>query len=184
MAPPKTLLDKIVAAIRAQPPTPKGVSRTAITKYLASEYDVDAKSKAAIKSAFKKGVDKGVLVQTGQSFRVAGDPIPEVPEEEKLKIEEVKEGKGPACAEGDTVVMKYEGKLDDGSVFDKASSFEFTLGAGEVIKGWDQGIPGMKIGGKRILRVPSKLGYGKRGAPPEIPPNADLHFMVKLKEIR
>ena len=184
---PKSILDKIVYAIRAQPPTanPNGISRITITKYLQSELDVDAKSKStAIKNAFKKGVEKGKLVQTGQSFRVAGDPIPEAPEEEKLSIEEIKVGTGPSAQSGDTVVMKYEGKLDDGTIFDSSHKFEFLLGAGEVIKGWDQGIPGMKVGGKRKLFVPSKLGYGKRGSGPEIPPNADLHFVVKLKEIK
>ena len=182
---PKTLLDKIIYAIRAQPATnPNGVSRTAITKYLQSELDVDKSKSAQLKNAFKKGVEKGKLIQTGQSFRVEGDPMPDMPEEAKIKIEDLKEGSGPAAEAGDTVVMKYEGKLDDGSIFDRANTFEFTLGAGEVIKGWDQGIPGMKVGGKRKLFVPSKLGYGKRGAAPEIPPNADLHFTVKLKEIK
>lgn len=126
---------------------------------------------------------KGILIQTGQSFRIKGDKLPEVPEEVKVGIEDIKEGSGPEAESGDTVTVKYEGKLDDGSIFDSANSFEFTLGAGEVIKGWDQGIAGMKVGGKRKLFVPSKLGYGKRGAAPEIPPNADLHFMVKLKSI-
>ncbi|KAL7533879.1 hypothetical protein ACHAXR_005505 [Thalassiosira sp. AJA248-18] len=184
---PKTLLDKIIYAIRAQPPTtnPNGVSRASIAKYLQAELDVDTKSKSAqLKTAFKKGVEKGKLIQTGQSFRVAGDPMPDVPEEAKIAIEDLKVGSGPSAQVGDTVVMKYEGKLDDGSVFDSSNSFDFTLGAGEVIKGWDQGIPGMKVGGRRKLFVPSKLGYGKRGAAPEIPPNADLHFTVKLKEIR
>ena len=91
-----------------------------------------------MKNAFKKGVENGKLIQTGQSFRVAGDPLPDMPEEAKVEIEDIKEGSGPAAEVGDTVVMKYEGKLDDGSVFDSAKSFEFTLGAGEVIKGWDQ----------------------------------------------
>mmetsp|Transcript_4824 Transcript_4824/g.8670 ORF Transcript_4824/g.8670 Transcript_4824/m.8670 type:complete len:194 (-) Transcript_4824:597-1178(-) len=183
---PKTLLDKIIYAIRAQPPkNPNGVSRAAITKYVQSELDVDTKKGSAqLKNAFKKGVEKGKLTQTGQSFRVAGDPMPDLPEEAKIKTDDLKEGTGPAAEAGDTVVMEYEGKLDDGSVFDAASTFEFTLGAGEVIKGWDQGILSMKKGGRRKLFVPSKLGYGKRGAAPEIPPNADLHFTVKLKEIK
>ena len=183
-APPKTLLDKIIYAIRSQPPTANGVSRTAITKYLIAELDHDKSKSTQLKNAFKKGVEKKKLIQTGQSFRVAGDPVPELPKEETIKVEDVKVGTGPEAEVGDTVVMKYEGKLDDGSVFDSANTFEFTLGAGEVIKGWDQGIPGMKVGGKRKLFVPSKLGYGKRGAAPEIPPNADLHFTVKLKEIK
>ena len=171
MAPPKTILDKIIYAIRAQPPSHQdGPSRTAIVKYLQSELEVDTKSKStAIKGAFKKGVEKGKLVQTGQRYRVAGDPLPDVPAEEVVTTEDIKEGSGPACEAGDTVVMKYEGKLTDDSIFDSSSKFEFTLGAGEVIKGWDQGIPGMKVGGKRKIFVPSKLGYGKRGALPEIP---------------
>jgi len=184
MAPPKTLLDKIVYAIRQQPgSSANGVSRSAIVKYLSAEFGVD-KTKAATKKAFKDGVSKGILIQTGQSFRVKGDKLPDVPEEAKVKIEDIKEGTGVAAESGDTVIVKYEGKLDDGSVFDSAKSFEFTLGAGEVIKGWDMGIAGMKVGGKREIFVPSKLGYGKRGAAPEIPPNADLHFEVKLKSIQ
>ncbi len=181
----KTLLDKITHAIRSQPiANANGVSRTAIVKYLQSEFSIDVSKSAPLKTAFKKGVQNGQLVQTGQSFRVAGDPLPDFPEDVKIIIEDVQEGSGSAAEVGDTVVMKYEGKLDDGSVFDSANSFEFTLGAGEVIKGWDQGILGMKVGGKRSLFIPSKLGYGKRGALPEIPPNADLHFTVKLKEIK
>lgn len=184
-AAPKTLLDKIIHAIRNQPITnANGVSRTAIVKYLQSEFDIDVSKSAPLKSAFKKGVEKGKLVQTGQSFLVAGDPVPDLPEDAKIRIEDLKVGSGQAAEAGDTVVMKYEGRLDDGSVFDTSNSFEFTLGAGEVIKGWDQGILGMKVGGKRSLFVPSKLGYGKRGALPEIPPNSDLHFTVKLKEIK
>lgn len=153
-------------------------------KYLQSEFDIDLSKSAPLKTAFKKGVDKGQLVQTGQSFRVAGDPVQDAQEDFRIRIVDLKEGSGSAAEVGDMVVMKYEGKLDDGSVFDSANSFEFTLGGGEVIKGWDQGILGMKVGGKRSLFVPSKLGYGKRGALPEIPPNADLHFTVKLKEIK
>ena len=127
---------------------------------------------------------QGILVQTGQSFRVSGDPIPDLPEEPQIKIEDIKEGSGPEAKSGDTVVMKYKGKLDDGSVFDSASNFEFILGIGEVIKGWDLGIVGMRKGGSRNLYCPSKLGYGRKGALPEIPPNSDLHFTVTLKEIK
>ncbi|KAL7505287.1 hypothetical protein ACHAXN_002782 [Cyclotella atomus] len=181
---PKTLLDKIIYAIRNQPQNAYGVSRTSIAKYLQSELDIDKSKANQLKNAFKKGTDKGTLVQTGQSFRVAGDPMPDLPDEPQLKIDDTKEGSGPEAKSGDTVVMKYKGTLDDGSVFDSASSFEFCLGAGEVIKGWDLGIAGMKVGGTRKLFIPSKLGYGKRGALPEIPPNSDLHFTVTLKEIK
>ena len=88
----------------------------------------------------KKGVEKGKLIQNGQRYRVVGDAIPEVAAEPEVKIEDIKEGSSSEmCDVGDTVVMKYEGKLDDGTIFDSSSNFEFTLGAGEVIKGWDKG---------------------------------------------
>ncbi|KAL3907263.1 MAG: hypothetical protein SGARI_003620, partial [Bacillariaceae sp.] len=160
---PNTVLDKIVAAIRALQSGPKGSSRTAIQKYLKAEFDYDNAS--ALKQAFAKGVKKGVLVQTGQSFRVAADPIPEAKEEEgeALQIQDVKVGEGDDVAEsGDTVTVAYKGTLDDGYQFDSANKFVFLLGAGDVIKGWDRGIAGMKKGGKRKLVVPPKLGYGKR----------------------
>ena len=80
--------------------------------------------------------------------------------------------------------MSYTGTLNDGMKFDSAARFSFTIDAGEVIKGWDQGIKGMKVGGHRILTVPSKLGYGKRGSPPEIPGDADLTFDVKLLAVK
>ena len=84
---------------------------------------------------------------------------------------------------GDTVDMAYEGKLDNGHVFDSASTFVFCLGNGDVIKGWDEGILGMKTGEKRSLIVPSKKGYGKKGAAPDIPSEATLNFVVTLNAI-
>jgi len=179
---PKTVLDKIIYAIRAQPPSAKGASRTAIAKYLKAELECDNAN--AIKTALKKAVDKGTLQQDGQSFRVAGDKIVEpVDDGPKLEMEDLTVGKGDAAKDGDSVTVKYEGTLDDGYKFDSASSFTFVLGAGDVIKGWDQGVKGMKVGGKRKLVVPSKLGYGKRGCAPDIPGNATLNFVVTLKKI-
>lgn len=172
-----------------EPPTAKGVSRTAISKYLKNEMDYDNAS--ALKKAFQNGVTTGKLIQSGQSFRVAGDPAPDLPPEETVGIKDVKIGKGgdgdeePVAKAGDTVIVAYEGHLEslEGPVFDSASKFDFVLGAGDVIKGWDMGVAGMRVGGKRELTVPSKLGYGKRGSPPDIPPNADLYFLVTLKAI-
>lgn len=106
-----------------------------------------------------------------------------------MKIEITKQGSGDAIINGQIASMLYTGMLTDGSVFDSTSKrndqpFEFTLGAGQVIKGWDQGILGMKVGEERTLTIPSELGYGAQGYPPVIPQNATLTFTVKLLAIK
>jgi peptidylprolyl isomerase/FKBP-type peptidyl-prolyl cis-trans isomerase FkpA len=101
----------------------------------------------------------------------------------KPKIEDLVKGAGPEAVRGKTVEVHYTGWLTDGKQFDSsvgASPFSFRLGAGEVIEGWDRGVAGMKVGGKRKLTLPPELGYGTRGAPPDIPPNATLVFEVEL----
>ena len=177
MAPPKTTLDKIVVAVTTLA-DPTGSSRQAIVKFLKSEFQLDNAN--AIKKALKQGVDKGKLTRKGQSFSLPGVEF-EVPKDEQVTIEEVRVGEGDLAERGSDVTMKYRGTLEsDGSEFDSASRFDFTLGAGEVIKGWDKGIEGMRVGGKRKLLIPPKLGYGKRGSPPEIPGDATLVFDVEL----
>jgi FKBP-type peptidyl-prolyl cis-trans isomerase len=105
-----------------------------------------------------------------------------------LVKEDVKVGTGPAAKTGDHVVVHYTGKLTDGTKFDSSldrnEPFDFALGAGQVIKGWDQGVVGMQKGGKRKLTIPSELGYGKQGSPPKIPPDATLVFDIELLEIK
>ena len=105
-----------------------------------------------------------------------------------MKIETTKEGTGAEITNGKTAVVHYTGKLTDGKVFDSSVSrgtpFEFPLGAGMVIKGWELGVLGMKVGEKRILTIPSELGYGERGAGGVIPPNATLIFEVELLGIK
>jgi len=96
-----------------------------------------------------------------------------------LAYEVLKSGKGPAAAAGRTVQVRYDGRLTSGKRFDKGV-IKFRLGLGEVIQGWDHGVKGMLRGESRRLLIPSKMGYGARGAPPDIPPNADLVFEVEL----
>ena len=104
-----------------------------------------------------------------------------------LKIEDLQEGTGAAAAKGDTVEVHYTGWLKDGTQFDSSKDrgkpFGFRLGDGRVIKGWDQGVVGMKVGGIRKLTIPPELGYGDRGAGGAIPPKAELVFEVEMVKI-
>lgn len=105
----------------------------------------------------------------------------------ELKIEELRPGTGAQAASGQKVSVHYVGTLLDGRKFDSSRDrhdpFVFTLGRGEVIKGWDQGIAGMQVGGMRKLTIPSTLAYGARGFPPVIPPHATLVFEVELLKV-
>ncbi len=105
-----------------------------------------------------------------------------------LKIEEIKVGKGKEAKVGSTVSVHYTGWLTDGKKFDSSVDrdmpFEVKIGYGYVIKGWDQGIPGMKVGGKRKLTIPAELGYGDYGADPIIPGGATLIFEVELLDVK
>src|SRR6478752_7699613 len=105
-----------------------------------------------------------------------------------LKYTDDQVGTGTEATAGKTVVVHYTGWLLDGTKFDSSRDrnqpFSFPLGAGRVIKGWDEGVAGMKVGGKRTLEIPPDLGYGARGAGGVIPPNATLVFDVELVEIR
>ena len=105
-----------------------------------------------------------------------------------LKIEDLKVGKGAEVKEGDTVVVHYTGWLENGTKFDSSvdrkQPFETQIGVGYVIKGWDMGIPGMKVGGKRKLTIPHELGYGKYGVEPDIPGFATLVFEVEVLKVK
>jgi FKBP-type peptidyl-prolyl cis-trans isomerase len=101
----------------------------------------------------------------------------------KLVIKDSVVGKGAAAKSGDSVTVNYTGWLPDGTQFDSSvgkQPFVFALGTGYVIPGWDKGVVGMKVGGKRVLYIPGDLAYGPQGSPPIIPPNATLKFEIEM----
>lgn len=100
-----------------------------------------------------------------------------------LKYEDIECGEGEEAGRGDTVSVKYRGALENGKEFD-SGTYPFQIGSGTVIPGWEEGIAGMKVGGKRKLTIPPDLAYGPQGRPPVIPPNATLIFDVELLEIQ
>ena len=106
----------------------------------------------------------------------------------ELQQEDLAEGTGEEATQGKMVSVHYTGTLEDGSKFDssldRGQPFEFRLGTGQVIRGWDQGVVGMKVGGQRKLVIPPDMAYGARGFPPVIPPNATLTFTVQLLDVK
>lgn len=124
----------------------------------------------AVKKAPAKAASKTVTTKSGLKYQV-------------LKV-----GKGPVAKAGQTVSVHYTGWLTNGKKFDssvdRGQPFEFNLGAGQVIRGWDEGVAGMKVGEKRKLTIPSDLGYGAAGAGGAIPPNSTLIFDVELLGVK
>ncbi|KAF9647311.1 hypothetical protein BDM02DRAFT_3188052 [Thelephora ganbajun] len=183
---------------------PKGKKRTA------DKMDADEKSphptKVQKKAAKKQKGENGVAIPKEDSVKETKEEKKKEKKEKEEKKEKKKEGKaagdvkgleggvqirdvkagnGPGAQKGQSVKMRYIGKLTDGKVFDsntKGKPFAFRLGAGEVIKGWDVGIVGMKAGGERELTIPAPMAYGKRKMS-DIPPNSTLKFEVKLLSI-
>ena len=114
--------------------------------------------------------------------------VPEGDPPEELEIEDITEGEGTEAQPGDTLTMQYVGvNYSNGKEFDSSweggEPFTFQIGAGSVIPGWDEGIVGMKVGGRRQLIIPPDLGYGAEGSPPDIPPNETLVFVVDLLDV-
>jgi peptidylprolyl isomerase len=105
-----------------------------------------------------------------------------------LKYVDIVQGTGASPQNGQMVTVNYTGTLENGtkfdSSFDHGTPYKFRIGTGSVIKGWDEGLLSMKIGGKRKLTIPPALGYGTRGSPPKIPPNATLVFEVELLNVQ
>ena len=125
----------------------------------------------------------GALAEKPKVAKQSGPPPKEIVKKDLIK------GKGQAAKSGDALTIQYlgvfydSGKELDGS-WDSGEPIQFTLGSGEVIPGWDEGIVGMRVGGRRQLTIPPKKAYGEEGDPPDIPPNATLVFVVDLIDIR
>jgi peptidylprolyl isomerase len=139
-------------------------------------------------AAASKLVESSTTATTPTSGPLSTEPTitaPKTPAPKTLQTKEIITGTGTEAKAGDSVTVNYVGALySNGKVFDaswkRKEPFTFTLGKGQVIPGWDQGVAGMKVGGRRELIIPSELAYGKQGHPPTIPPNAPLIFIVDL----
>ena len=180
-----TYLEKICTAIRALK-DPKGSSRAAIKAYISKNFE-NSDNANALKKALKDGVKKKKLEngESSQRFKISGESYKAKDDGFRMKDVTSGDAGGNVAKVGDRVVVKYKGTLQsDGYVFDQANRFEFVLGAGDVIKGWDRGIVGMVVGMKRELVCPPHLAYGKRGCAPDIPGNSNLCFTVTLKAIK
>ncbi|HEY7616253.1 MAG TPA: FKBP-type peptidyl-prolyl cis-trans isomerase [Terriglobales bacterium] len=131
------------------------------------------------------GQPKSSTTDTSKPTKVTGDPTKTA---SGLEYWDIKTGTGLTAERGKRVSVHYTGWLTNGKKFDssvdRGTPFAFSLGAGEVIKGWDEGVAGMKIGGKRQLRIPANLAYGDRGAAGVIPPGATLIFDVELLGVK
>ena len=128
---------------------------------------------------------QAVRPNTTAPTKVTGDGVKA---DSGLQYWDIKVGLGALAKAGDHVKVHYTGWLTTGKKFDSSvdarQPYDFTLGQNEVIKGWDEGVAGMKVGGKRQLRIPSELAYGEAGHPPQIPPNATLIFDVQLLAVK
>ena len=179
---PKLLQDKILAAIRSLK-SPNGSSSQAIKKYIFTTWAYSNNS--AVKKSLQAAVKKGVLTQNKASFLVAGDEVYE-DLSPQIVMATIKEGTGSqTVGRGDEITVAYRGTLQkDDSEFDKGSNFSFIVEAGDVIKGMDRGVKGMRVGEKRRVVIPPELGYGKRGSGPDIPGNSTLVFEITLKSMK
>lgn len=147
----------------------------------------------AVGILFSRSMPENESVQKSQNNQVSNTSMtqdqPSANTVSELKIETTKEGTGDRVVKsGDTISVHYTGRLTDGTKFDssvdRGTPFTFTIGAGQVIKGWDEGLLGMKVGEKRTLTIPADKGYGATGAGGVIPPNATLIFDTELVSIK
>jgi len=155
-----------------------GILAIALTSMVAAQSGTQSSTThKSTTTAAKKPVAAGPTKVTGDGTKTASG----------LQYWDIKVGTGPEAQSGQTAKMHYTGWLTSGKKFDSSigsQPYEFKIGAGEVIKGWDEGVLGMKVGGKRQLRIPPNLAYGDKGYPGVIPPGATLIFDVQLVSVR
>jgi FKBP-type peptidyl-prolyl cis-trans isomerase FkpA len=187
------------AAVHAQQSTPAAVTPANAPTGAAADQAATAVRQQGVQSAADQAAapttDTGSAAQAAAAQ--AAQPVPPAPTGPQLEIVDRVVGKGREAGAGSLVRVNYtgwfhkplsatgKGKKFDSSLDNGRDPLEFRLGAGQVIKGWDQGVAGMKVGGKRTLIIPSQLAYGKRGAPGGmIPPDTDLIFDVELLGVK
>ena len=187
-------LSCIVLAVASQIISPTKINATQINSTITSEIKSVENSQPIVNpfeldpteinpSLFIMATEK-----TNSNESPLGSPLESKPQTltaSGLKITDLIEGDGAEAMSGDKISVNYQGTLENGTEFDSSygrAPFSFSLGNGSVIKGWDEGVQGMKVGGKRKLIIPPEMGYGKRGIGP-IPPNATLIFEVELLEV-
>ena len=163
------------------------LSRALATALLAAAVALPTPARAQ-QEAKPMDASKEPTQETAKPAAAAAEPAKEVVTASGLKYQDLAPGSGEEARPGTVVRVHYTGWLENGTKFDSSldrnEPFSFKLGAGNVIKGWDEGVAGMKIGGKRRLVIPPALGYGRQGAGGVIPPNSTLIFEVELLGVR
>jgi peptidylprolyl isomerase len=152
---------------------------TGMTKHVAAIAVIFATTAAFVLA--QSETKKSAAPNTDAPAKVSGNGVKT---DSGLQFWDIRVGNGDVAKEGSHVRVHYTGWLTTGKKFDSSvdagKPFDFTIGNGEVIKGWEEGVTGMRVNGKRQLRIPPGLGYGAEGSPPDIPPNATLIFDIKL----
>jgi len=175
---------------KADPKTPKAEAKTPKAD-AAKTAKSEVKTPKAAEPKTPKAEDKTAKTPKDKAAKDAATPgkTPKRTVKGGVQVEDLKEGSGPEVKAGNLVGMHYEGKLSSNNKqFDACQApskpLKFKVGTGQVIKGWDVGLMGMKVGGKRKLTIPAAMAYGKEGNPPDIPPNSTLVFEVECKFVK